>query len=149
MRRTFCGCPHTKPLPVPPPVRIGLRAPVRTRSERAVALLAFVAAMLVLGILALWMATLSGTHATAYLGHYHSSGAFYAAESGGEIVMRELKLGADVSGDGVVGEVSNDGDDGNDPSLSSGSFHVSSGSNQYLAAGSWQGYRRVVELTTQ
>jgi hypothetical protein len=116
---------------------------------RGVAMLAFVAAMLVVGLTILWITQWTGSRAASYLGHYYSSGAFYAAESGAEIAVRELKLGSDISGDGVVGRVSDDSNDANDPSITTGTFHVTSSSTLYTATGAWQGYTRVAQLTVQ
>ena len=45
--------------------------------------------------------------------------AFYAAEAGLNMAMAELRSGVDRDGDGVVGAVSDDGDDSTDPDLGS------------------------------
>ena len=49
--------------------------------------------------------------------------AFYAAEAGTAMALRELVVNIDEDGDGTVGSISNDGNPDNDPSF--GSAHVS------------------------
>ena len=43
--------------------------------------------------------------------------AFYAAEAGANMAIREAMIGVDEDGDGVMGSISNDGDSSNDPLL--------------------------------
>lgn len=43
--------------------------------------------------------------------------AFYAAEAGANMAIREVMLNADQDADGVIGGVSDDSNDGTDPSL--------------------------------
>jgi hypothetical protein len=45
--------------------------------------------------------------------------AFYAAEGGMNMAIRELMEDSDEDGDGTVGTISDDGDDGNDPHIGS------------------------------
>ncbi len=45
--------------------------------------------------------------------------AFYAAEGGMNMAIRELMLGADEDGDGSAGTISDDGDGAGDPALGS------------------------------
>lgn len=52
--------------------------------------------------------------------------AFYAAEAGLSMCMREVMSGADEDGDGTIGTISNDGNSANDPALGSARFSVSS-----------------------
>jgi len=49
---------------------------------------------------------------------------YYAAEAGANMALREVVLDTDEDGDGDVGSISDDGDDGNDPSVLSASFRV-------------------------
>jgi hypothetical protein len=44
--------------------------------------------------------------------------AFYAAEAGMNMALREAMLGTDADGDGTVGTISDDSNSSNDPSLS-------------------------------
>lgn len=135
------GLPTAR-LPAAPATGIDFR-------RRGVAMLAFVAAMLTLSLLILWLSHQVGTASLSYMGHYLSSGALYAADSGGEMTMRELKQAADLDGDGATGTISNDGNAGNNPSLASGSFYVTNSDTKYVSYGVWQGYRRVTEITIQ
>ena len=50
--------------------------------------------------------------------------AFYAAEGGMNMALRELMENADEDGDGVVGSISDDADDGNNPTLGSATLVV-------------------------
>lgn len=121
------------------------RPPRRT----GVALLAFVCGVLVLGLMVLWLTQQVGTASLGYLGHYISSGALYAAESGEELALRELSSGTDHDGDGTAGTISNDGNDGNNPTLINGSFKVTVSGKKYSATGTWQNHRRIAEVTIE
>ena len=46
--------------------------------------------------------------------------AFYAAEAGMNMALREVMLSSDEDGDGGIGSISDDGDDATDPSLTVG-----------------------------
>ena len=46
--------------------------------------------------------------------------AFYAAEAGANMAIRELMVSTDFDGDGVIGTISDDGNSANDPSISGG-----------------------------
>jgi hypothetical protein len=50
--------------------------------------------------------------------------AFYAAEGGMNMAIRELMENTDEDGDGGIGSVSDDGDDGNNPELGSATVYV-------------------------
>ncbi|MCC6909396.1 MAG: hypothetical protein IT430_15760 [Phycisphaerales bacterium] len=50
--------------------------------------------------------------------------AFYAAEAGAQMALREITIGRDEDGDGTVGGVSDDGEAANDPALGLARFHV-------------------------
>ncbi len=50
--------------------------------------------------------------------------AFYAAEAGTQMALREIMLNRDEDGDGAVGGVSNDGDQATDPHFGNSSVHV-------------------------
>src|SRR5262245_61903673 len=107
--------------------------------RRAVAMLAFVAAVLVVGLRVLWLPQYTGMTSLSYQGHYLSSGAFYAAESGADLAMKEVKQGGDVDGNGVVGTISAM------PALPNGSATVTVSGKIYSSTGVWQNHRRVTE----
>ena len=117
--------------------------------RRAAAVVAFVAALLVIGTMILTVLQTTAIGTSSYLSHYWSTGAFYAAESGIEMAIRESNQGSDIDSDGAIGTISNNGNSADDPSLSTGTFNVSVAGQVYTAAGAWQGYRRTVEATTE
>ena len=128
------------------PIVTILKAPksrVPRRARRGVTMLAFVAAMLVIGAMALWLAQVTAVSGLGYLGHFLSSGSFYASESGNELAMRELKLNADIDGNAVVGTISNA------PALPNGSIVVTVNGKIYTSVGTWQNHVRVTETTLQ
>jgi len=106
-------------------------------------MLAFVAAMLVIGAMSLWFAQVTAVGGLGYLGHYLSSGSFYASESGSELAMREIKMNADIDGDAVIGTISNA------PALPNGSIVVTVSGKLYTSVGTWQNHVRVTETTIE
>jgi hypothetical protein len=91
-----------------------------------VAIVAFVAAMLIIGTLVLWLFQLTASTSVAASGHFLSTGAFYAAESGIEMALRELTQNppSDIDSDGTIGTISDNGNADDDPALASGAVHV-------------------------
>jgi hypothetical protein len=79
----------------------------------------------------------------SYLGHYFSSGAFYAAESGQELALREVRTGSDLDGNGTAGTISAA------PSLPNGTISVDASGKVYTATGLWEQHYRVTECTLQ
>ena len=77
--------------------------------------------------------------------------AFYAAEAGMNMAIRELMNNADEDGDGAIGSVSDDGDDGNDPSIAAGRVYVTqstaTGTTTVTSIGSAGEARRHIEAT--
>ncbi|MEE8169588.1 MAG: hypothetical protein V3T70_03490 [Phycisphaerae bacterium] len=129
-----------------------LRAPapaMRGNRPRGVAAVVFVAAMLVVSTLVLWVFQETAGSARGALAQLYSTNAFYGAESGIEFALRELSLVSDLDGDGTVGSISDDGNDANDPVLSNVSFHVQQNLQVLTATGNKQSHRRVVEATLQ
>jgi Tfp pilus assembly protein PilX len=132
------------------------RIPSGERLERrpGAALVSFVAALIVIGSIVLWVLQSTATSATAALAHFQSTGALYAAESGIEMAVRELLIG-DNDSDGAAGTISNNGDASDDPALATGAFmveQVSASPPVYRATGRpveaaqpFSDFRRVVE----
>ena len=128
---------------------------------RGIAVVGFVAALLVIGTLSLWLFQLSAAGNTTAAGHFYSTGALYAAESGLEMSLRELNQSppTDIDSDGTIGTISNDGIAADDPQLGTGAFYViQTGSSPptYRAIGRpvvtmspWSGFRRTLEIQTQ
>ncbi len=133
----------------------------RKWSRKGVAIIAFVAALLVIGTFALWLFHLTATTATSSLGHYFSSSAFYAAESGIEMAVRELTQTppTDIDSDGTIGTISDNGNTADDPTIAGGAFYVEKVSTSPptyrstgrpdVTASPYAGFRRVIEIETQ
>ncbi|HUN82648.1 MAG TPA: hypothetical protein VMV81_14180 [Phycisphaerae bacterium] len=131
------------------------------RRWRGIAVVGFVAALLVIGTLALWLFQLTAAGNTVAAGHFYSTGALYAAESGIEMSLRELNQTppTDIDSDGTIGTISNDGNSADDPQLGTGAYYViQTGSSPatYRAIGRpvvtmnpWSGFRRTLEIQTQ
>lgn len=133
-------------------------------SRRGVAIVAFVAALLVIGTMTLWLFQLSAVTNSASLSYYYSTGAFYAAESGAEMTLGELNgVGTgspgDYDSDLAIGTISNNGDGTDDPTLATGIVYVEktgSSPDTYKAWGRpvqttlpWSTYRRVIQFQLQ
>jgi hypothetical protein len=134
----------------------------RSRDLRSgAAIVAFVAAMLIIGTLALWLFQLTASTSVAASGHFLSTGAFYAAESGIEMALRETTHEplSDIDSDGTIGTISDNGDLNDDPALATGVVHVEklpTTPPTYRATGRtiqttapWSSYRRVIEVQTR
>jgi Tfp pilus assembly protein PilX len=137
---------------------------LRNSRRRGVAIVAFVAALLVIGTMTLWLFQVSAATNSASLSYYYSTGAFYAAESGVEMTlaeMNQMKTSAnDVYLSGSAdGSISNNGNNSDDPTLATGKVFVEktgSGPNTYKAWGRpvqttspWNTYRRVIQFQLQ
>ncbi|MCA9255921.1 MAG: hypothetical protein KDA33_09800 [Phycisphaerales bacterium] len=139
----------------------GIHAKVGGTRRRGVAIIAFVAALLVIGSYALWLLQLSAATSYSALSHYYGTSAFYAAESGVEMAMRELNASPanDFDSDGVIGTISDNGTSTDDPALSTGRFTVVQSSvtpPTYQATGRpdvsvapWSGFRRILEFRAE
>ncbi|MCB9854594.1 MAG: hypothetical protein H6818_02820 [Phycisphaerales bacterium] len=125
------------------------------------AIIAFVAALLVIGSYALWLFQLSAATSISSLSHYYGTSAFYAAESGVEMAMRELNASPanDFDSDGAIGTISDNGSAADDPALSTARFFVTQSSVTpplYQATGRpdvtvapWSGFRRILEFRAE
>lgn len=109
-------------------------------------MLAFVVALLVVGSLSLWALQLTAAGSMGSLAHFSSTGAFYAAESGMEMALREASQGSDIDSDGTIGSISNNGNDADDPALTTGTLHVGVSGKFFTATGAWRNYKRVLEV---
>ena len=135
----------------------------RTRGaqRKGVAIIAFVAAMLVIGSYALWLFQLSAATALSSLSHFYGTGAFYAAESGLEMAMRELNAtpANDFDSDGTIGTISDNGNAADDPALTTGRFSVTQTSvspplyqatgHPFVTVSPWSGFERVLEIRAE
>lgn len=80
--------------------------------------------------------------------------AFYAAEAGVNMSLREIMLSFDADADGAIGSISDDGDDANDPTFGAGSHvrvsRAAAGADVVLTSRSRSGNaRRAVRATLQ
>ncbi len=127
--------------------------------RRGIAIISFVMAMLVIGSFALWLFQLTASTSTSSLGHYFSTGAFYAAESALEMAVREMNETNDIDSDGTIGTISDNGNAADDPALVSGAVFVQQVSTSpplYQATGRpvqattpWSTFSRVVEARVE
>ena len=130
-------------------------------ARRGAAILAFVTALLVLGSLSLWMFQISASTNDAAAGHFLSTGAFYAAESGFEMGLAELNSApsTDIDSDGTIGSISDNANSADDPGLVTGKFYVTrTGTSPVIyraygkpvvTASPWCNYQRVLEIQAQ
>lgn len=130
---------------------------VRKAGRPAMAVVGFVVMLLVMGSFALWLSHLTGATSRSSVSHLYSTGAFYGAESGMEMALRELNSSpaSDIDSDGTIGTISNNGNSADDPSIATGMFFVEKTSASpplYRATGRpkvtgspWTTYRRVIE----
>ena len=101
------------------------RTPIRTR--RGTVLVAVLIAMVVVQ-LAVVGAVLGGARdQDLTVLRIEGARAFYAAEAGANMAMREWITQTDADGDGGVGTISNDGNENNDPALGNARFNVAIG----------------------
>lgn len=93
--------------------------------RRGVAAIVAVVLLLVLDLIVLGMVLGGARDQTLTSRRVETIQAFYAAESGMHMAVREVMLASDEDGDGGVGSISDDGNPGNDPTLGSASASVS------------------------
>lgn len=79
--------------------------------------------------------------------------AFYAAEAGANMAIRELMLNSDADGDGDIGTISDDGNSANDPVIGNGQVAVtksaSGGQTILTSEGRSGAARRTIEARLQ
>lgn len=132
-----------------------------TTARRGAAILAFVTALLVIGSLSLWMFQISASTNDSASGNFFSTGAFYAAESGFEMGLRELNNApsTDIDSDGTIGSISDNNNSADDPAVVTGKFYVKrTGTSPVtyraygkpvVTASPWCNYQRVLEIQAQ
>jgi hypothetical protein len=78
--------------------------------------------------------------------------AFYAAEAGMNMAIRELMVNTDLDSDGAIGGISADGNDNNDPTIGAGRVHVTrvvSGQTTLTSQGRSGQARRTIQAVLQ
>jgi type II secretory pathway component PulK len=98
----------------------------RPRScERGAAAIAVLLALVLLEVMLVAAVVAGSRHQDTTVSRVQSARAFYAAEAGLNMAIRELMLNTDEDGDGAIGSISDDSNDANDPAVSGASFSVS------------------------
>lgn len=96
----------------------------RFRTRRGSVLAAVIVLLLILE-LALASLLMSGTNEQGVgIDRLNTVRAFYAAEAGTQMALREIMLGTDEDGDGAIGGISDDGDPDTDPVIGPASARV-------------------------
>ncbi|MCP3902728.1 MAG: hypothetical protein GY715_03750 [Planctomycetes bacterium] len=95
-------------------------------SRPASALISVIVLMLVLSVIVVGMVNTAGGQHDLTKRRVDTMRAFYAAEGGMNMAICEATLGADEDGDTVIGTISDDGDDGTDPSIGDANVAVTS-----------------------
>lgn len=126
-----------------------------------VAVVAFVAALLIIGTFVLWLLSLAVSSSSASLGHLQGCSAFYAAEGGIELALRELSRSppVDIDSDGTIATISDNGNPADDPATDAAAVYVQrlgttpptlrAVGRPSQTASSWSEFRRIVEVRTR
>lgn len=99
--------------------------PIPNRSRRGTAAVAAVALLLILNVVVVGLITTSGRDQSLTARRMETIQAFYAAEAGINMAVRELLISVDEDGDGTIGGISSDGNAANDPSIGAATVSVS------------------------
>jgi Tfp pilus assembly protein PilX len=93
-------------------------------SRRGVAAVVMVVLLMVIGLVIVGMVMRGSRHQDLSVRRLETVQAFYAAEAGMNMAIREMMVGLDEDGDGDIGTISDDGDDGTDPQFGTGRVRV-------------------------
>lgn len=96
----------------------------RVRYPRGTVLIAVIVALVILQLVTVGVVTSGARDHDLAARRAETMRAFYAAEAGMNMALRELMHAADEDGDGGVGTISDDGNDANDPAIGGGSGRV-------------------------
>jgi len=122
--------------------------------QRGSALITVLIIVMVLGFTVVGVVGVGARNQTLAAHRISTARAFYAAEAGINMAMRELALGQDSDGDGTIGSISDDENTANDPVIDNAQVHVTidNTGGRYLLVShgtSSQSRRRIeVELAT-
>jgi len=128
---------------------------LRTRpiQRRGAAVVALVVVMLVATLIILGMVFAGARDQDLTMRRLETIRAFYAAEAGANMSIREEMLNTDSDGDGAIGSISDDGNDANNPSIGPAQVKVTravSGSQTTLTSrGTCGSAQRVIETILQ
>lgn len=123
----------------------------RHAPRRGVAALVMVLLLLLINLIIIGAALSGARDQDVSVRRIETVRAFYAAEAGANMAVRELYVGSDEDGDGIVGSVSDDGDDSNDPTIGAARFNVKQGSAPVVVrSGGRSGTaRRTIDITVE
>ena len=93
--------------------------PTQRRRERGSAVVAFIVLLIIADLVIVGMVLTGGADHDLTVSRVETVQAFYAAEAGVNMAIREMMQNADEDGDGTVGTISDDTNDGNDPTFGS------------------------------
>ena len=119
-------------------------------SQRGSALITVLIIVMVLGFTIVGVVGVGTRNQMLSMHRINTARAFYAAEAGMNMAMRELAIGLDEDGDGTIGSISDDGDDDNNPEIGGGRVFVSAdntdGNYSLVSTGSSGSSRRRIEV---
>ncbi|MEE8460042.1 MAG: hypothetical protein V3S08_09210 [Phycisphaerales bacterium] len=92
--------------------------------RRAMVAVVMVAVLITIDLIIVGLVLSAGREHDLTIRRLETVEAAYAAEAGVNMSIRELMLPADDDGDGTTGTISDDGDNGNDPTLGNAQFRV-------------------------
>ena len=92
--------------------------------RRAMVAVAMIAVLLTIDLIIVGLVLNAGRDHDLTIRRLETVEAAYVAEAGLNMSIRELMLPADDDGDGTIGTISDDGDNGNDPTLGNAQFMV-------------------------
>jgi len=101
-----------------------MRLRPRPIKRRGAAVVAIILAMLVLSLITIGMVLGGSRDQDLTVRRLETVRAFYAAEAGANMSIRELMLSTDADADGGVGSISDDGNAANDPNMGAAQVRV-------------------------
>lgn len=129
------------------------RRPDRRRWRKGAVAVAMVAALMLINTMIIAMVLGGARQQDLMVRRLETIRAFYAAEAGINLAIREVMLNTDEDGDGGIGTISDDLDDGNNPTLTAATLLVTSeiqGSEQVIVAQGTSGQaRRTIEAALE
>jgi hypothetical protein len=103
---------------------MSLQKRIAMHHRRGAAIVAMISVMLLIALVLVGLVLGGARDQDLSIRRLETIRAFYAAEAGANMAIRELMLNADGDGDGGIGTVSDDGNSANDPTVSSARFSV-------------------------
>jgi hypothetical protein len=92
--------------------------------RRALAAVAMVVVLIIIDLIVVGLVVGLGRDHSLTVHRMQTIEAMYAAEAGMNMSIREMMVDTDEDGDGAVGTISDDGDDGTDPGVGNSLFVV-------------------------